>query len=243
MTHANRSSPVAGGDPGGATARRSACRLTFEADSRVVRVPLVSLGGGLYRVSWHVVSAVDGHQSAGEFVFTVGDSAVPEAAGALPGASTRPSPAATAATWILLAGWSIAFGAAVLAHATAGVAFPGQPRTWIRAGALSGLFALAVRTSFLPGQAALVAGLMLATAVGLVAVAAISLHGTRVALAGSLLPDPGSLRGDRYGRLVGRGDNPGPALATRQRGSILVRADATFHAGCRDGHRRRGVRH
>ncbi len=62
----------------------------------------LSLGGagpGLYTVQWRVLSAVDGHTTAGSFVFAVGESAaVP--AGPAPSAAALPPPIVIAARWL-----------------------------------------------------------------------------------------------------------------------------------------------
>ena len=135
-------------------------QLEFDSGGAVVRLPLVSPRNGLYRVSWHVVSAVDGHESAGEFAFAVGgDVALGETASG-DSRGSRPTPVGTAATWLLLAGWSVAFGAATLALRATGVVFPGRPRSWIRAGTLVGLAGLAVRLALSPGEQSTTIGLV-----------------------------------------------------------------------------------
>lgn len=80
-----------------------------ESDGRVVRIPLLASVEGVAVVSWHVVSAVDGHESAGEFAFAVGET------GQLPAATGTDSPGAaeTAWRWVFLAGLSLAVGALV----------------------------------------------------------------------------------------------------------------------------------
>lgn len=150
-------------------------RLQFESDGAVVRVPLVSPDEGLYRVSWHVVSAVDGHESAGEFAFAVGDDASLAGAAAGSGGGTDVPSYVAAATWLLLAGWSIAFGAAALAQRTAGGGFPGRPATWVRAGALAALVGLAVRVGASSADRATTVGLAAAVTLA----AALALASTR----------------------------------------------------------------
>lgn len=141
--------------------------LEFDSGGAVVRVPLVSPSDGLYRVSWHVVSAVDGHESAGEFFFAVGDDAVLSEAGN-GSAGARVPPLATAATWLLLAGWSVAFGAVALVGRARGTGFPGRPVTWVRAGTVVALAGLGVRTGVGTGDGTgpvvALAGAALATA-------------------------------------------------------------------------------
>ncbi|MFP5330792.1 MAG: copper resistance CopC/CopD family protein, partial [Acidimicrobiia bacterium] len=82
-----------------------------ESDGRVVRIPLLASVEGVAVVSWHVVSALDGHESAGEFAFAVGET------GQLPAATGTDSAGAaeTAWRWVFLAGLSVAVGALVAA--------------------------------------------------------------------------------------------------------------------------------
>lgn len=84
-------------------------RLEVETDGRVVRIPLLASVEGVAVVSWHVVSAVDGHESAGEFAFAVGET------GQLPAATGTDSTggAETVWRWVFLAGLSLAVGALV----------------------------------------------------------------------------------------------------------------------------------
>lgn len=150
-------------------------RLEFDSGGAVVNVPLVSPDEGLYRVSWHVVSAVDGHESAGEFAFAVGDQAALDGVASNATAGRSTSVLVTAATWVLLAGWAVAFGAAVLGFRATGMAFPGRPRNWIRGGTLVALAGLAVRADAASGQRALVITL----AAGLAMVVALVLTNAR----------------------------------------------------------------
>ncbi|MGH9053146.1 MAG: copper resistance protein CopC [Acidimicrobiia bacterium] len=82
--------------------------LRPESEGRVLRLPLPPLDDGIYLVSWHVVSARDAHQSAGEFAFAVGEveGAVPisRAAGPL-------SYSLAVAGWLFFVGFSVAVGA------------------------------------------------------------------------------------------------------------------------------------
>ncbi len=83
-----------------------------------VSVPLRELGDGVYTVSWRTVSAVDGHISAGTYVFGVGE-APPTNPPAGPGTSESESgtPPAIGARWILYLGLFVLFGAAWVAVA------------------------------------------------------------------------------------------------------------------------------
>lgn len=85
----------------------------LEVGDRVVRVALLDPPTtGVYLVAWHVVSAVDGHETAGEFVFAVG-----EVAGALPGALQEDESLPLwrgVGTWLLLAGLSLGGGSLVV---------------------------------------------------------------------------------------------------------------------------------
>ncbi|MGH3664932.1 MAG: copper resistance CopC family protein [Egibacteraceae bacterium] len=107
----------------------------MESGGHVARLPLSDVARGVYVVSWQVTSAVDGHESAGEFAFAVGDVAgsdVPLSAVAL-----DVDGSAVAATWVFFAGLAAAaggvVGARVLDHDTA------RRRTWLRAGSLVAL--------------------------------------------------------------------------------------------------------
>jgi copper transport protein len=85
-----------------------------------IRVPIDLPGDGVYTVSWRAVSAVDGHISAGSFVFGVGQpppSTPPDSAG--PGTSESGSPPAIGGRWILYLGFMVLFGAAWVALAVA----------------------------------------------------------------------------------------------------------------------------
>jgi copper transport protein len=85
-----------------------------------VQVPLGDVGDGVYTVSWRAVSAVDGHISAGSFVFGVGE-APPSTppGGQVSGTSESGSPPAIAARWVLYLGLMALFGAAWIALAVA----------------------------------------------------------------------------------------------------------------------------
>lgn len=129
-----------------------------ESDGRVVRVELPPLQTGIYVVSFHVVSAVDGHETAGEFAFAVGS-----AGDDLP----MPSETFAARGWTDLAGAGLVFLG--LAVALAGLAGPRllpaargagprlRGRRWLRLGlviAATGALLTASRTGLergLPG--------------------------------------------------------------------------------------------
>lgn len=80
-----------------------------ESDGRVVRVPLLQPVDGVAVVSWHVVSAVDGHESAGETAFAVRE------AGSLPTATSSAAAGVggQGRRWLFLAGLSLGVGALV----------------------------------------------------------------------------------------------------------------------------------
>ena len=85
-----------------------------------VSVPLGALPDGGYTVSWRTVSAVDGHISAGTFVFGVGQP--PPTAGPVEPetpANLSGSPPAIGARWLLYVGLVLLFGAAWVAVAVA----------------------------------------------------------------------------------------------------------------------------
>ncbi len=84
----------------GPTTASSGNPLTLE-------VPLQSLAGGVYTVSWRTVSAVDGHRAAGSFAFGLGITPVASPgspAGAVEATSAGPSPVAIASRWLLYVG-------------------------------------------------------------------------------------------------------------------------------------------
>ena len=83
-----------------------------------VQVLLDDLPDGVYTVSWRTVSAVDGHISAGSYVFGVGQ-APPSAPPEIPsgGVSESGSPAAIVARWVLYLGLMLLIGAAWVAIA------------------------------------------------------------------------------------------------------------------------------
>lgn len=142
-------------------------RLEEHDGGLVVRLPLVDTPDGLYRVSWHVVSAVDGHGSAGEFTFAVGDVATLATSGGE--ASDRGVPwVASLGTWLFLGGWSLAFGAGWLALRAGGSGWPGRPRTWVRTGAAVALVGLALRVG-VSGATGQTAAVTLTTAFAVVA--------------------------------------------------------------------------
>jgi copper transport protein len=86
-----------------------------------VRVPVADLPDGGYTVSWRTVSAVDGHISAGSFVFGVGAPAPTAPPDATPGgASESGSPPAIGMRWVLYLGLMLLLGAAWVALAIAG---------------------------------------------------------------------------------------------------------------------------
>ena len=89
-------------------------------DELSVSVPLDALPNGGYTVSWRAVSAVDGHISAGSFVFGVGEPP-PTSGPAEPAqpANLSGSPSAIGARWILYIGLIVLFGAAWMAVAVA----------------------------------------------------------------------------------------------------------------------------
>jgi copper transport protein len=96
-----------------------------EAQSLDVRVPLSRLADGVYVVSWTATSAVDGHGSAGEFAFAVGD-----VDGAVPAASSGSSTSGwgVAASVAFFVGLALAAGALLLRGLV-----PALPeRQWIR---------------------------------------------------------------------------------------------------------------
>lgn len=102
--------------------------VEVESDGRVLRVPLAEPMEGVVLVAWQVASAVDGHASAGELAFAVGDSGtLPAASGALTTTTGE-----TVWRWILVAGLSI--GAGALIASANGQIPPGRGVRWARLG-------------------------------------------------------------------------------------------------------------
>jgi copper transport protein len=94
--------------------------VAVEDPPSTVQAPVSLPGDGAYTVSWRAVSAVDGHISAGSFVFGVGaapPSGPPNAV--VGGTSESGSPPAIGARWILYLGFMGLFGAAWVALAVA----------------------------------------------------------------------------------------------------------------------------
>jgi len=95
-------------------------------DDTSVTVPVGDLPDGGYTVTWRTVSSVDGHLSAGSFVFGVGEPP-PTTGPGEPAATTglTGSPPAVAMRWLLYLGLVILFGAAWTAVAVARRPEPG----------------------------------------------------------------------------------------------------------------------
>lgn len=85
------------------------------ADS--IRVPVGSLGDGVYTVSWRTVSSVDGHVAVGSFAFGVG--VAPPAGPAEQPKAESGSAAAVLARWLLYIGVALLLGAAFTGMAVA----------------------------------------------------------------------------------------------------------------------------
>jgi copper transport protein len=92
--------------------------LTDPPDS--IRVPIGALADGVYTVSWRTVSAVDGHVSAGSFVFGIGVAppTSPPDTGVV-GTGESGSPPGIVARWLLYLGLVALIGAAFVAVAVA----------------------------------------------------------------------------------------------------------------------------
>ena len=84
-----------------------------------IRVPLGPLPDGVYTVSWRTVSSVDGHSSAGSFVFGVGVAPPSGPQTQDGGVSQSGSPPAVVARWVLYLGLVALIGAAFAAVAVA----------------------------------------------------------------------------------------------------------------------------
>ena len=132
-------------------------------DPRALDVRLQVLQRGVYTVSWRVVSAIDGHATAGAYAFGVGVS--PQGAALAVASAGEPSSTLEiVARWILLAGLAGLLGAAAAAVGR----FGGRPSDvrlaatgWLLAAAGLGLLAEAQRR-----YAAVSVGELLDTSVG-----------------------------------------------------------------------------
>ena len=116
---------------------------TSESDGAVVRQPLPDVAPDVYVVSWHVTSAVDGHESAGELAFAVGTDVaadVPMSARGAPGVD----PATVLLAWVFFTGLAVAFGGLTR---TLHVSEDGASgRWWLRAGAATALAVVLIRS-------------------------------------------------------------------------------------------------
>jgi copper transport protein len=110
---------------------------TAADDRQTLTVPLPHLGHGAYTVSWRVVSAVDGHATAGAFTFGVGVTPTEPGHGVAEGPAHAESPPASpveiAGRWALLAGLVVLVGGAVTAVVVAGTV-SATPRWYLAAG-------------------------------------------------------------------------------------------------------------
>ena len=91
-------------------------------ESNGLKVGLKPIGDGGYTVAWTAVSAVDGHETKGSFVFVVGSGPLPAIAD-IPNASPPPSPLEVAGRAISYAGIALALGCALfglIVHAADG---------------------------------------------------------------------------------------------------------------------------
>lgn len=102
--------------------------VDVESSGRVLRLPLAESLEGLVVVSWHVTSAVDGHESAGELAFAVGESGtLPDSPGA-----RAAGPGETVWRWVLVVGLSLGVGS-LIASATGQIP-TGRGIRWARVG-------------------------------------------------------------------------------------------------------------
>lgn len=135
-------------------------RPSFADGGRVVRVPTPSLDAGVYAMAWHVVSAVDGHESAGEMAFAVG-----EGSGQIPAATTD----VEGTDWLsVVSGWLFFGGSAVagggLLAAWIGVPGAGSPgrRRLVQLALMTAVGAALLRLPGLPAGTSGVAWLLFA---------------------------------------------------------------------------------
>lgn len=122
-----------------------------ESGAQVVRVRPPQLQAGVYVASWHVTSAVDGHESAGEFAFAVGTAARGIPATARVSTDVDVSPLVTTGTWLFFTGLAVAAGGVagswLLQSGRTGERWLAHG-AWVTAGALVGLVGVAVRLIF-----------------------------------------------------------------------------------------------
>ncbi|HEX2625383.1 MAG TPA: copper resistance protein CopC [Candidatus Limnocylindrales bacterium] len=158
--------------------------VAVAGDELSVSVPLDALSDGGYTVSWRAVSAVDGHISAGSFVFGVGEP--PPTGGTAPEqpAGLSGSPPAVGARWVLYVGLILLFGAAWVA-----VAVARRPSSALLGMAAVGWLLTAIGTAAVVGvqwaEAEAPISTLLTTSLGIAAFArAISLGVVALALVG-----------------------------------------------------------
>jgi copper transport protein len=111
-------------------------------------VPLAELPDGTYTVSWRVLSADDGHVTAGSFAFGVGEAASPAATAtqtAPAGQGEAPSPLAVAGRWALYGGLVLLVGAAATGLAVVRRTLPSAARPLLAVAAGLAVAGLAAR--------------------------------------------------------------------------------------------------
>lgn len=110
-----------------------------------LRVPVGDLVDGVYTVTWRVVSRVDGHATAGAFVFGVGVAPQPADTPESISQVAPPSPMEVGGRWLLFIGLGLLIGLAWVGA----LAFPQPPHavfalgSWAWVGAVLGLAGLA----------------------------------------------------------------------------------------------------
>ncbi|MGH3443166.1 MAG: copper resistance protein CopC [Nitriliruptorales bacterium] len=144
-------------------------RLTDGGQVAVVDTP-TDLPPDVYTVSWHVVSAVDGHESSGEFAFAAGAGAVGELAAEERGAAAIPW-WGVVASWLFFAGLASAGGALLAEHLFGARRVPLGPRLLARLGLLAATGAVLLRAG---AATATPQGSLLTAGVALLAAAAVA---------------------------------------------------------------------
>jgi copper transport protein len=150
-------------DTSGATVSAGPARIA--GGGRTVQVAVDDLTEGVYTVSWRVVSAVDGHTTAGAYAFGVGVD--PRGAQVPRGLPQTPPPSILemAGRWLLLAGLGLAVGAAWIGA----LAFAVPPRALARLALVAAVVAVAGLAALAEGQRAATEasyGAFLSSAVG-----------------------------------------------------------------------------
>ena len=135
-----------------------------------LRVPVAGLGAGGYRVSWRIVSAVDGHRTEGVFAFGVGTAGTPQLHASQTVAEVRTGPAlsptAVAGRWAWYWGLTLLVGAAATGLLVFGGRLPGRPALILALALAASAAGLVAMTAAARADAGVPLADMLASATG-----------------------------------------------------------------------------